>query len=42
MEEEEISSRFLKRQKVSNPVVSGFLAIPHIVIDGESKIFFNL
>ena len=42
MEEEEISSRFLKRQKVSNPVVSGFLAIPHIVIDGESKIFLTI
>jgi amino acid transporter/mannitol/fructose-specific phosphotransferase system IIA component (Ntr-type) len=39
MKDEEIISRFLKRQKESNTAVSDFLAIPHIVIEGEDKMF---
>ncbi len=42
MTEEEIISRFLKRQEESNTAVSDFLAIPHIVIDGENKMFLTI
>lgn len=39
MAEEEIIFRFLERQKMNSSVVSDFLAIPHIVLDGEDKMF---
>lgn len=42
MTEEEITSRFLKRQEESNTAVSDFLAIPHIIIDGENKMFLTI
>jgi len=42
MKEEEVISRFLKRREACNPVISGFLAIPHIIIDEDSKIFLTI
>ena len=33
---------FRKRQESSNTAVSGFLAIPHIVLDGESRMFMHI
>ena len=42
MNEEEIIARFLHRQEQSNTAVSDFLAIPHIIIDGEDKIFLTI
>ncbi|MBF9019076.1 hypothetical protein [Oceanispirochaeta sp. M2] len=37
--EEEIILRFLKRQEECNCAISDFLAIPHIIINGEDEIF---
>ena len=42
MAEDEIISRFKKRQEVSNTALSEFLAIPHIIIDGEDKMFLTI
>jgi len=42
MDEEEVISRFLKRQEECNSAVSGFLAIPHIIIDGEDRVFLTI
>jgi len=42
MTEEDIISRFLKRQEESNTAISDFLAIPHILIDGENKMFLTI
>lgn len=42
MREEEIISRFLKRQEECNSAISDFLAIPHIIIDGKDKIFLTI
>ncbi|MFP4547236.1 MAG: amino acid permease [Fidelibacterota bacterium] len=39
MEEDEIISRFIKRQEESSTAISGFLAIPHIIIEGKNKLF---
>jgi len=39
---EEIISRFLTIQKSSNLVISNFLAIPHIIIEGTNKIFLMI
>ena len=39
MERDEILSRFIKRQDDFNTAISDFLAIPHIVIDGEDCMF---
>jgi len=36
---EEVITQFLKKQNSSNMVVSNFLAIPHIIIEGTNKIF---
>ncbi len=38
----EIIKRFLERQAESNTAISEFLAIPHIVIEGESKMFMHI
>lgn len=37
--EEEIILRFLRRQEECNCAISDFLAIPHIIINGEDQIF---
>ena len=42
MAEEEIISRFLKRQDECNSAVSDFLAIPHIIIEDKNKIFLTI
>ncbi len=42
MTQEEITLRFLKRQKESNTALSDFLAIPHIIIDGKNKMFLTI
>jgi len=42
MDEKEVISRFLEREKSSNTAVSDFLAIPHIIIDGMDKIFLTV
>ncbi|KQC14000.1 MAG: hypothetical protein APR63_06570 [Desulfuromonas sp. SDB] len=42
MTEEEITSRFIKRQQESNTALSDFLALPHIIIDGEDKMFLRI
>lgn len=42
MEKYEIISRFIERQTQSNTAVSDFLAIPHIIIDGEDKMFLTI
>jgi len=42
MPESEIYIRFMKRQEESNTAVSDFLAIPHIVIDGNNKMFMMI
>ena len=42
MKEEELIRRYRKRQEESNMAVSGFLAIPHIVIDGEDRMFLRI
>jgi len=39
---EELISLFLERQKECNTAVSDFLAIPHIIIDGENKMFMKI
>jgi len=39
---EEIISRFLRRQEKNNTAVSSFLAIPHIIVDGENKLFLTI
>ncbi len=39
MEEDEIISRFTKRQKESSTAISDFLAIPHIIIEGNTDLF---
>lgn len=40
--EEEIVSKFLITHEEANAVISGFSAIPHIVIDGEDKMFLTI
>lgn len=42
MPEEEIISLFIKRQEESNTALSNFLAIPHIIIEGENKMFLTI
>lgn len=42
MTEEDIISRFIKRQQESNTALSDFLALPHIIIDGEDKMFLTI
>ena len=42
MKEEEVISRYRKRQVESNMAVSDFLAIPHILIDGENRMFLRI
>lgn len=42
MTEKEIISRFIKRQEEANTAISDFLAIPHIVVDGENKMFLTI
>lgn len=42
MEEDKIKELFLKRQKDCNTAISEFLAIPHIVIDGENKVLLHV
>ena len=42
MPEEKIIRLFEERQKTSNTALSDFLAIPHIVIDGEDKMFMHV
>jgi mannitol/fructose-specific phosphotransferase system IIA component (Ntr-type) len=42
MKKEEVLSRFIKRQEESNTAISDTLAIPHIVIEGENKIFLMI
>ncbi|MDC7218566.1 MAG: amino acid permease [Spirochaetales bacterium] len=42
MADGEIKKRFLKRQEESNTAVSDFLALPHIVIEGEGKMFLHI
>ena len=42
MEEDEIISRFLKRQKESSTAISDFLAIPHIIIEGKNELFLTI
>jgi amino acid transporter len=39
MEADELKSRYLKGQENNNFAISDFLAIPHIVIDGQDKTF---
>lgn len=39
---EEIITRFLTKQKSSNMVISNFLAIPHIIIEGTNKIYLMI
>jgi amino acid transporter/mannitol/fructose-specific phosphotransferase system IIA component (Ntr-type) len=39
MGEDEIISRFIKRQEESSTAISDFLAIPHIIIEGENELF---
>ncbi|MBN2533830.1 MAG: amino acid permease [Spirochaetales bacterium] len=36
---EDIINRFIQRQEESNTAISDFLAIPHIVVDGENTMF---
>lgn len=42
MPENKIIDRFLERQDSSNTAVSGFLAIPHIVLEGTEKTFLTV
>lgn len=42
MNEEEVLSRFIKRQEESNTALTDFLAIPHIIIDGTDKFFLKV
>lgn len=42
MIETEMISRFLKRQEECSTAISDFLAIPHIIIDGENKMFLTV
>ena len=42
MDEEEVTARYRKRQKDSSTVVSPFLAIPHILIEGEDRMFLRI
>ncbi|OQY35051.1 MAG: hypothetical protein B6241_02705 [Spirochaetaceae bacterium 4572_59] len=42
MEEVMIKEMFLQRQEDCNMAISEFLAIPHIVIDGEDKVFLHV
>ena len=42
MSAKEIISRLVKRQEECNTAVSEFLAIPHMVIDGENKMFLTI
>jgi basic amino acid/polyamine antiporter, APA family len=42
MTEEDLVARFLERQEECNTAVSDFLAIPHIVIDGEDTMFLTI
>ena len=40
--EDDIITRFLKRQEESSTAVSEFLAIPHIIIEGKNKIILTI
>ena len=42
MPEEQIIKRFHERQAESNTALSDFLAVPHIIIDGEDKMFMHI
>lgn len=42
MELNEVVRRFKERQELSNTAVTKFLALPHIVIDGESDVFLKI
>ncbi len=42
MKPDELRQRYCARQKDSNTAVSDFLAIPHIIIDGEQKMFLTI
>ncbi len=42
MDEDEITSRFIKRQEESSTAISDFLAIPHIIIEGENELFLTI
>ena len=42
MPEDEIVNRFIERQAEVNTALSPFLAIPHIVIDGEERMFMHV
>ena len=42
MDEKTIIERYLERQRESNTAVSGFLAIPHIVLDDGARSFMHI
>ncbi len=42
MQEEELIKLFLDRQTDFNAAISDFLAIPHIILDGEDKMFMRI
>lgn len=42
MDEKDVIKSFIDRQELSNTAVSDFLAIPHIVIPGEDKVFLKV
>ncbi len=42
MAEGKLTSLFMERQKESNTAVSNFLAIPHVIIDGDNKMFLTI
>lgn len=42
MSDDEVKKRFIDRQNLSNTAVSEFIAIPHIVTDGDSDVFLKI
>lgn len=42
MDKKDITNKFLQRQKDSNTAITDFVSIPHIVIDGENKMFLTI
>ena len=42
MPEKEILDRFIERQKTANTALSDFLAVPHIILDGEDRMFMHI
>jgi len=42
MSKEDVTARFIKRQNDINTAITPFLAIPHIVVDGEDKMFLTV